>query len=125
MSVEKDVARSLPRATDLFQPDAVFPIQFWMGVRRGVSSSSEKRLMLAVLEDAIECFQKYCFSRESHGKKIFGKAAEWIHSSDKGWPYSYENICETLDLDPGYLRRGLEGWRRNPLGPPLNTDEGG
>jgi len=27
------------------------------------------------------------------------------------WFFSFENICETLGINPEYLRRGLEHWR--------------
>jgi hypothetical protein len=26
------------------------------------------------------------------------------------WVFSFTNVCETLGLDPGYLRRGLNRW---------------
>jgi len=71
---------------------------------------SEHRLMLAVLRDAVECYQKYAHAREPGGRNLFSEAARWIDSSDLDWPFSYENICETLGLDPAYVRRGLSRW---------------
>jgi hypothetical protein len=34
----------------------------------------------------------------------------WFASPDRTWLFSFERICEALELDPDYLRRGL--WRR-------------
>ena len=76
------------------------------------SRCCEHRLMLAVLRDAIECYQKYAHAREPRGRTLFADAALWIDSSDPEWPFSYENICEALGLDPAYVRRGLSRWRR-------------
>jgi len=67
--------------------------------------------MLAVLEDALDCFQKYAIARDGHGQQLFDEAQHWITSNDRGWFFSYENICETLEINPEYLRRGLETWR--------------
>jgi hypothetical protein len=67
--------------------------------------------MLAVLEDALDCFQKYATARDGHAQQLFDEAHAWIVSSDRGWFFSYENICETLEINPEYLRRGLERWR--------------
>ena len=39
------------------------------------------------------------------------RPSTWIASNDRGWFFSYENICETLEINPEYLRRGLETWR--------------
>ena len=69
--------------------------------------SPQKRLMLAVLEDAIECFWKYARARDGRSERLFLEAEEWILEQNSDWPFSFENICEALNLDPKYLRRGL------------------
>ena len=63
--------------------------------------------MLAVLEDAIMCFQKYAWARDGKGGGLFLGAEEWIMEGDRDWPYSFDNICEALRLDSNYIRRGL------------------
>jgi hypothetical protein len=77
----------------------------------------EEALMLAVLADAIECFQKYVLATDEKGKKLFIEAQEWILETNSNWLFSFENICEVLRLDPNYTRQGLLCWketRRNP-----------
>src|SRR5919198_3904175 len=71
----------------------------------------EEKLMLAVLENAVECFQKYVFAKDEKGKKLFQEAEEWISDKNSDWLYSFENICEVLGLHPDYMRRGLMGWK--------------
>ena len=98
-------------ATDrsLFEPDILLRDQF--SVRSGALVSREKRLMLAVLENALDSYQKYVFAKDGQGRQMFDAAVAWLNSPDTEWPFSYLNICETLDINPEYLRRGLEGWR--------------
>jgi hypothetical protein len=104
------------RSFGLFEPDALLPAQFYAAFRGGSGVRGEKRLMLAVLEDALDCFQKYAAARDGHGQALFEEANTWIASDDRGWFFSYENICETLEINPEYLRRGLDSWRRDPNG---------
>jgi hypothetical protein len=104
------------RSFGLFEPDALLPAQFYAAFRGGSGVRGEKRLMLAVLEDALDCFQKYAAARDGHGQALFEEAHAWIASEDRAWFFSYENICETLEINPEYLRRGLESWRHGPSG---------
>src|SRR5678815_1534499 len=56
----------------------------------------EERLMLAVLENAVEYFQKYVLARNPRGKMLFQQAEEWFLERDSDELFSFENICETL-----------------------------
>ena len=62
------------RVTSLFQPDTLLPEQYLDTFRRKLYLEPEKKLMLAILEDAIACFQKYAFARDSKGKALFTEA---------------------------------------------------
>ncbi len=93
----------------LFEPDVLLRDSF--GVRSGAMVSREKRLMLAVLENALDSYQKYVLARDGQGRQMYEEAVEWLESTNTDWLFSYRNICETLDINADYLRRGLEGWR--------------
>jgi hypothetical protein len=71
----------------------------------------EERLMLAVLESAVEDFQNYVLARNPSGKKLFQEAEEWFLDKDGEGLLSFENICETLGLHPEYIRKGLLVWK--------------
>jgi hypothetical protein len=75
----------------------------------------EEGLMLAVLDNAIEYFQKYVFARSEREKRLFREAEEWIMEKNSDWFFSFENICETLDLYPDYIRQGLLCWKEAQL----------
>ncbi len=86
--------------------------QYLEAVCRKADLEAEQKLMLAVLEDAVTCFQKYFTARDRIGTSLYHEAEEWILLPGKDdWLFSFDNICETLDLDPGYIRGGLQHCR--------------
>lgn len=94
-----------------FQPD-VLPKQSWDVCRRIARLQPEKELMLAVLQDAVECFQKYVRAQDRKGKTRFREVEDWIMEEDSDEVFSFEYICEILGIDPRYLRRGLLRWKK-------------
>ncbi len=97
---------------DPFLPDTVSPAQYPETVRRKTHLEADQELMLAVLEDTITCFQVHFAARDKQKTRLFREAEEWILLQGKDdWLFSFDNICETLDLDPGYIRGGLQRWR--------------
>jgi hypothetical protein len=104
------------RVTSLFQPDTLLPDQYLETFRRKSHLEPEKKLMLAVLEDAIACYQKYVFARDSKGKALFQEADEWFHEKGGDWLFSFTNVCETLGFNPDYVRQGLAQWKAKRLG---------
>jgi hypothetical protein len=85
-------------------------------IRGGSASVAEpqRRLMAAVLHAALaDC--RAGSSRESlfpSDRRGIFQATSWIASTDRSWPYSFENICEALGLDPDGLRRELKKDRK-------------
>ncbi|HZO82589.1 MAG TPA: hypothetical protein VFB33_12925 [Candidatus Binataceae bacterium] len=99
----------------LFEPDTLLPIQYFEAMRRKHLLEGEKRLVLSVLEDAIECFMKCIDSSTNKGQRLFRDAEEWINLEDKKWVFSFDNVCEMLDINPEYMRRGLRQWKERRL----------
>jgi hypothetical protein len=96
--------------TDGYSFGAADPVVIEQFFKNGIRGG-EERLMLAVLQDAVECFQEYVLAQYPGEKKLFQEAEDWILEKNTDWPFSFENICETLQLDPGYLRQGLLRWK--------------
>lgn len=103
------------RVTSLFQPDTLMPEQYLETFRRKLHLEPEKKLLLAVLEDAIACFQKYLFAKDGKGKILFLEAEEWILDGDTDWLFSFANVCDLLSFEPNYLRDGLIRWKAQKL----------
>jgi hypothetical protein len=75
----------------------------------------EERLMLAVLESAVEDFQKYLLARNLSGKKLFREAEDWFLDKDSDELFSFGYVCETLGLHPDHVRKGLMVWKEAKL----------
>jgi hypothetical protein len=99
------------RFVGVLAPDAMLPSQFFGALHRSASISGERRLMVAVLEDALHCYQKYVDADDPRQRQLFAEAEEWIEADDPMWFFAFPNVCHALDLDPGYVREGLHKWR--------------
>lgn len=103
------------RLPALFEPDTLLPIQYFEAMRKKHLLEGEKRLILSVLEDAVECFMKCINASSSKGQRLFRDADEWIALEDKRWVFSFDNVCDMLDINPEYMRRGLREWKERKL----------
>ncbi len=53
--------------------------------------------------------------RDRIGHILFTEAAEWMASTSNEDVFSFENISETLDINPAYFRRGVAAWHKRLL----------
>jgi hypothetical protein len=106
------------RFASLFQPDTLIPQEFLETFKRRTHLQPEKRLMLAVLEDGVACFQKYVNARDNKGRKCFQETEDWILEGPSDRLFAFTNVCETLGLNADYLRRGLMLWKAAALDKP-------
>ena len=95
----------------LFQPDTLLPSQFFAALRRKGKQEPERRLVTALLQDAVECYQKHLYARDHKARQLFADAEEWIMSQDRCYFFSFENVCDLLEINPEFVRRGLVAWR--------------
>ena len=93
--------------------EIVTPEQFF---GRSVDSSEawtgERKLLFAVLSEAFSSYCRYLNNFSVRGRRLYRETQDWFDSTDKSWLYSFENICDHLDLDPGYVRLGLKRWKQ-------------
>ena len=87
--------------------DTLVTEEFFAAYRRSEHLEPEKNLLIAILQDAIHDYRKYCRARDPEGKGHFREAQKWIMAGDNNWIFSFNYICELLGLDPDYIRRGL------------------
>jgi hypothetical protein len=62
----------------------------------------EKRLLFAVLEDAVDTIR----SRPRNNPQRL-LALNWVYSPDRSHIFTFEMICELLELNADYLRSGI------------------
>jgi hypothetical protein len=84
-------------------------------VYKSKSREGEEALMLAVLADAVDCFQKYVLAVGPREQKLFRDAEAWILEPNGEWIFSFQNICEALELNPDYVRHGLLQWKQKQI----------
>ena len=89
----------------LFTPEFILPSQFF--TQSYPVRTPETRLMLAVL---LQVWKDYTLPQHAPGRRsnrLSAEAITYIMSTDVTWPFSFEPICNSLGIDPGWLRRGL------------------
>lgn len=69
--------------------------------------SGEARLALALIEDAILTVRATDGVRTARAHRLAAEAWAWLASRDASHPFAFENVCDYLGLDPGWIRRGL------------------
>lgn len=99
----------------IFVPDVITPEQFYDMRRDDSAIAPVKRLMMAVLEDALRCFQNNADAKGGPRKRLFADAEQWLCGEVGDGPFSFETVCETLGIEPQFLRAGLKEWRNQQL----------
>jgi len=108
-------AGSEERVASLFGSDPLLAAQMLQTMRRKTLLEPETKLMIAILQDAIDSFQTNLLADDARSTRIFNEAAGWISARDTEWVFSFENICDHLSLDPSYVRQGLMRWMSREL----------
>ena len=110
--IEAGIESAAEALLDLFVPESILPEQYFAPRPVGLADTPERRLMLAVLTDAV--FQLH--GADSEGA---AEAEAWIRDQQSDAPFSFRSICEALAIDPSYLANGLLARRGD--GNRLNT----
>lgn len=95
----------------LFAPVLLQPEQFFTGQRHVFQQTGEHRLLVAVLQNALEHWFRYRHARRSRERRLFQEVSTWFAAGNRDWVFAFECICDHLGLDSDYIRRGLEQWR--------------
>jgi len=97
-----------PMIDSSLEPEIVLPEQFF---RRSAASSSERRLMLAVLERALVDLRSSRKARTRRMRRLADEVDAWFAADDEAWPCSFLHICHGLGLDAAAIRSRLVRWR--------------
>jgi len=113
MHVNAHTGLDLELAPSRLGPEVVLPGQV---PAASAGPVAEKRLMLAVLEDAVGTLQRYVHARSRREQRLLHETLEWFASDDLDWPFAFVNVCDGLGFDVDYLRTGLRRWRDHAQG---------
>jgi hypothetical protein len=95
----------------LFAPSILTPDQYYDERRDDSAIRPIKRLMLAILEDALRCLHKHAEARNGARRRMYREAEQWLCGEGGNALFSFTVVCETLGIEPEYLRSGLRQWR--------------
>lgn len=95
----------------LLEPDAIVPSQYFDRVGTDASAQPEKRLMLAILEDAVTTFQRHVHSDTRRSRRLVEDVEAWMAGEQSEDSFSFEGVCAALDIEPEYVRQGLARWK--------------
>jgi hypothetical protein len=102
----EDAQSALPADDILSQMDIILPSQYF-GALGEAGLSGEQRLMLAVLVDAINVLQSWQGGGSARKRRNFAEAAQWVNTPGTNYPFSFDSVCDALELDSGLLRSRL------------------
>jgi len=106
--------QSMLRTDDMLsETDIILPSQYF-GLVGSIGLSGEQRLMLAVLVDAINVLQSWKGTGSAHKRRNFAEAAQWVNTRGTSYPFSFDSVCDALEIDSELLRYRLRVWTLRP-----------
>jgi hypothetical protein len=72
-----------------------------------VLHTPEKRLLVALLLDALSQFDKVRNARRPRDAQTREELRAWFFAEDLSWPFSFENVCAHLGIEPNAIRDQL------------------
>lgn len=77
--------------------------------------SGESRLMLALLQDGIDCFLRHLSARDGKGKELLAQTERWIFEREIDGVFSFDSVCEILGVSASCLRAKIREWKEEEL----------
>jgi len=92
--------------------DIILPTQLWAPAT-STATQPEKRLMAAVLEEAISVLVRQPRSDSGETAAAARDASDWLASDARELPFSFASICDVLGLDADSVRAAVDQLRRS------------
>jgi hypothetical protein len=84
----------------------IMTISQWVDINSSQEKSPEKRLLWAVLADALCNYNLGTKTR--FGKNRFSEAQSWLFETKQSDSIcNFESICSIFEIDPDFLRKGI------------------
>ena len=74
-----------------------------------LSETSQRELAAAVLKQAAQDLRRFHGAAGAVEHELYLDAYSWVKSDDCSWPFSFLNVCQSLNLAPEILRQNLIG----------------
>jgi hypothetical protein len=92
------------------QPDCILPAQFFAR-RTAARVEGEMRLLIAVLEDAINTYLRRLMPRNNREREELAEVEAWFQTGGNGGLFAFENVCEVLGIEVSRLRDWIKSLR--------------
>ena len=106
--------------------DVILPAQFFSALV-DPRSEPERRLMVAVLEEAISAVLSGASASGEERRPAAREAERWFASDSRAWPFAFCTLCDVLGLEVERVRLVIAAWRdrqRNFRRPRLQAGRG-
>jgi hypothetical protein len=100
-------ARFAADEDNVLVPELLMPSQYYTPR----STTPYHRLLLALLEDAIRCFQHNLDAKTKRRQRLFRETEYWLFDTGNVGFMSCPTVCESLGISSVALRRSLRQWR--------------
>jgi hypothetical protein len=74
---------------------------------KGYAHGPERALMSALLFDGVQAYMSYLLAQRRRGTGRLHEAYRWVTDRSNDYIFSFNNVCESLGIDPEFLRFGL------------------
>ena len=98
----------ISRANYEFHDDTIHPTQHFTAGRVVLPGDGERRLMGAILEDAVSSFESASASDTEAAKALVEDLIEWFADEDDTYLFSFPSICDYLRIKPETVRNHIK-----------------
>ena len=79
--------------------------------RRAWALCGARRLLMALLLDALRCYQRGFLSQVHRKRRLFRETERWLMREGTGAAISFSEVCDGLGLDAERIQNRLRRWR--------------
>ena len=99
---------------EILSEHIILPSHFYEGRGYSIEATAPiRRLILAMLRDALACIASRASSRRFAARKTAREALAWIEDTNDREIFSFNSVCDSLGIDPDALRKSLHDWQRS------------
>ena len=80
---------------------------FFVPAPEAPAAASEKDLALGVLKQAAHDLRRFRSATKGVRRELYLDAHDWVTANDFSWPYSFVNVCKTLNVCSEVVRTEL------------------
>lgn len=74
-----------------------------------LAGAGPRKLAAGVLQQAVQDLRRFHCAKNRVERELYYDAHSWLMSEDEVWPFSFLNVCRTLDLAPENVRHDVIG----------------